>query len=62
MSLRKDNGSIGRPLVTRRRRSAIRLTICKPLPVKIALINHHVGGESGGGGGVRLMLELAAVW
>jgi glycosyltransferase involved in cell wall biosynthesis len=27
--------------------------------LKIALINHHVGGESGGGGGVRLMLELA---
>lgn len=26
--------------------------------MKIALINHHVGGESGGGGGVRLMLEL----
>jgi glycosyltransferase involved in cell wall biosynthesis len=26
--------------------------------MKIALLNHHVGGESGGGGGVRLMLEL----
>jgi glycosyltransferase involved in cell wall biosynthesis len=26
--------------------------------LKIALLNHHVGGESGGGGGVRLMLEL----
>jgi glycosyltransferase involved in cell wall biosynthesis len=24
----------------------------------IALVNHHVGGEAGGGGGVRLMLEL----
>ena len=27
--------------------------------MKIALLNHHVGGQSGGGGGVRLMLELA---
>jgi glycosyltransferase involved in cell wall biosynthesis len=27
--------------------------------VKVALINHHVGGRAGGGGGVRLMLELA---
>lgn len=26
--------------------------------MKIVLINHHVGGQSGGGGGVRLMLEL----
>jgi glycosyltransferase involved in cell wall biosynthesis len=26
--------------------------------MKIALVNHHVGGKSGGGGGVRLMLEL----
>ena len=26
--------------------------------LKIALVNHHVGGASGGGGGVRLMLEL----
>lgn len=26
--------------------------------MKIALVNHHIGGESGGGGGVRLMLEL----
>ena len=26
--------------------------------LKIALLNHHVGGPSGGGGGVRLMLEL----
>jgi glycosyltransferase involved in cell wall biosynthesis len=26
----------------------------------IALVNHHVGGEAGGGGGVRLMLELGA--
>lgn len=26
--------------------------------LKIALVNHHVGGQSGGGGGVRLMLEL----
>jgi glycosyltransferase involved in cell wall biosynthesis len=26
--------------------------------VHIALVNHHVGGEAGGGGGVRLMLEL----
>lgn len=26
--------------------------------MRIALINHHVGGQSGGGGGVRLMLEL----
>jgi D-inositol-3-phosphate glycosyltransferase len=24
----------------------------------IALVNHHVGGKAGGGGGVRLMLEL----
>jgi D-inositol-3-phosphate glycosyltransferase len=24
----------------------------------IALVNHHVGGQAGGGGGVRLMLEL----
>jgi len=26
----------------------------------IALVNHHVGGKAGGGGGVRLMLELGA--
>jgi D-inositol-3-phosphate glycosyltransferase len=26
----------------------------------IALVNHHVGGQAGGGGGVRLMLELGA--
>lgn len=26
----------------------------------IALVNHHVGGEAGGGGGVRLMVELGA--
>ena len=32
---------------------------CQPdESMKIALINHHVGGQSGGGGGVRLMLEL----
>ena len=24
----------------------------------ITLVNHHVGGKAGGGGGVRLMLEL----
>ena len=28
----------------------------------IALVNHHVGGKAGGGGGVRLMLELGAAW
>ena len=26
----------------------------------IALVNHHVGGKAGGGGGVRLMLELGS--
>jgi glycosyltransferase involved in cell wall biosynthesis len=26
----------------------------------VALVNHHVGGKAGGGGGVRLMLELGA--
>jgi glycosyltransferase involved in cell wall biosynthesis len=26
--------------------------------VHVALVNHHVGGKAGGGGGVRLMLEL----
>jgi D-inositol-3-phosphate glycosyltransferase len=26
----------------------------------IALVNHHVGGKAGGGGGVRLLLELGA--
>jgi len=26
----------------------------------VALVNHHVGGSAGGGGGVRLMLELGA--
>ncbi len=30
------------------------------LPMHIALVNHHVGGKAGGGGGVRLMLELGA--
>jgi len=28
--------------------------------MNIALVNHHVGGKAGGGGGVRLMLELGA--
>jgi glycosyltransferase involved in cell wall biosynthesis len=28
--------------------------------VHVALVNHHVGGKAGGGGGVRLMLELGA--
>jgi glycosyltransferase involved in cell wall biosynthesis len=31
-----------------------------PSLMHIALVNHHVGGEAGGGGGVRLMLELGA--
>jgi glycosyltransferase involved in cell wall biosynthesis len=34
-----------------------------PAPINemhIALVNHHVGGKAGGGGGVRLMLELGA--
>lgn len=26
----------------------------------VALVNHHVGGKAGGGGGVRLMVELGA--
>ena len=29
-------------------------------PMHIALVNHHVGGQAGGGGGVRLMVELGA--
>jgi glycosyltransferase involved in cell wall biosynthesis len=28
--------------------------------VPVTLVNHHVGGKAGGGGGVRLMLELGA--